>query len=851
MTPSDPASPPTGPLSGIIVVDLTRVLAGPYCSMVLADLGATVIKVEQPAGGDDRRAFGPFVGEECAYFASLNRGKQSIALDLKSEADRAIFEKLLTTADVLIENFRPGAMDRLGYGWAALSERYPGLIYAAVSGFGQDGPYARRPAYDLIVQAMGGIMSVTGWPDTPPARVGTSIGDIAAGLFTAIGIAAALFSRREVGKGMQVDVGMLDCQVAILENALARYAASGEIPGPLGARHPSITPFEMFRASDGYIVIAAGNDGIFKTLCRVLGDDDLAADPRFSTNALRTLNQPALHEAIQRMVAPLPVARWTATLIDAGIPAAAINSIHDIVADPHIGHRNMIVQTTLAGGSPLKVAGNPIKFSAFPDPKIRPKVPALDGDRQEILSLVTDHAPDMPARSEPLGRRLSQWIGLAVQRGRRLLGRARETGAIGAMTDLATTLLSARGEVSGAALSARLIDIYADAGKEDRTRFFLVLAERFGPSRATILDAAARYERTGTDDDLLALAAAVEPPRQELFRRINTAPGGTAALVGMRKDLLDGLRNEPGLRVVDADLRHLLASWFNRGFLRVERIDWRTPAAVLEKLISYEAVHEIRNWNDLRRRLADDRRCYAFFHPSLPEEPLVFVEVALVKGLAHAIRDLIDAPPPAGPATKADTAVFYSISNCQKGLRQISFGNLLLKQVIGDLAAELPGVKTFATLSPIPKFRAWLEDLLDRGAFALPPRAEQALRRLAPDADPLATFRTYLNDDAVLGLTPRPDCIEPALLSACAAFLAATEAGPGTGDPVARFHLANGAVIRRLNWLGNPGPRGLRESFGIMVNYLYDPDEIERNHERFVQDGAVALAADVERLLKR
>ena len=230
-----------GPLKGVTVIDLTRVLAGPYCTLVLADLGARVIKVETPGGGDDSRTFGPFIEGKSAYFMSINRGKESISLNLKEDGDRAVFEDLLAGADVVVENFRAGTMERLGYGWEALHARFPRLIYAACSGFGHTGPYAGRPAYDVVVQAMGGIMSLTGQPGGPPARVGSSVGDIVAGLFTAIGINGALYRRTMTGEGMKLDVSMLDCQVAILENALARYFASGEVPGPLGTRHPSIT----------------------------------------------------------------------------------------------------------------------------------------------------------------------------------------------------------------------------------------------------------------------------------------------------------------------------------------------------------------------------------------------------------------------------------------------------------------------------------------------------------------------------------------------------------------------------------------------------------------------------------
>jgi CoA:oxalate CoA-transferase len=240
----------SGPLSGVTVLDLTRVLAGPFCTLLLGDLGARVIKVESPSG-DDSRHIGPFVKGKSAYFMSLNRGKESVVLDLREPAGRDMFENLLARADVLVENFRPGTMERLGYGFESLHARFPRLIYAAASGFGHTGPQADRPAYDMVVQAMGGIMSLTGHPGGPPTRVGTSIGDIAAGLFTAVGIASALFHRTQSGTGAKIDVAMLDCQVAILENAIARYFATGEVPGPLGARHPSITPFPAIHARDG------------------------------------------------------------------------------------------------------------------------------------------------------------------------------------------------------------------------------------------------------------------------------------------------------------------------------------------------------------------------------------------------------------------------------------------------------------------------------------------------------------------------------------------------------------------------------------------------------------------------
>ncbi len=376
---------PDGPLNGITVIDLTRVLAGPYCTMMLHDLGARVIKVEQPDTGDDAREIGPFMGPLSGYFASINRGKESIALNLRNDCDREVFEALLGSADVLIENFRPGVMDRLGYAWAVLKERHPGLIYAAVSGFGQNGPYSNRPAYDLIVQAMGGVMSLTGHPGGEPTRVGTSIGDIAAALFTTIGITSALHHRTRTGEGIMIDVAMLDCQIAILENAIVRHATTGETPGPLGTRHPSIVPFDAFRTSDGYIVIAAGNDDLFLKLCDVLRLPCLASDSRFSTNAMRARHVDALQKKLEKVLTTEPGDHWLAVLQEAGVPCGSINTVADVMTDPHVASRNMIVTAEDARAGPIRMSGNPIKLSAFEDPARRGRVPGLDEHREAIL----------------------------------------------------------------------------------------------------------------------------------------------------------------------------------------------------------------------------------------------------------------------------------------------------------------------------------------------------------------------------------------------------------------------------------------------------------------------------------
>jgi len=379
-------APGHGPLHGITVVDLTRVLAGPYCTMVLRDLGARVIKVELPHSGDDSRQFGPFVGGKSAYFMSLNRGKESIALDLKVEADRQIFEALLERADVLIENFRPGAMDRLGYGWDHLRDRYPRLIYAAVSGFGRTGPYAHRPAYDMVVQGMSGVMSLTGHEGAPPTRVGTSIGDITTGLFAAIGINAALYRRSLSGTGELIDVGMLDGQVAILENAIARYSATGTVPKPLGSRHPSITPFDAFAAADGYVIVAAGNDALFAKLCDVVGRTDLPGNPLFATNAARTAHAVALKDELESVFRARGVAAWLDALEEAGIPCGPINTVDRVLDDPHVNARNMVVAVDDPEAGRVVMAGNPIKMSTNPDTAIRPPAPDLDADRGQLLA---------------------------------------------------------------------------------------------------------------------------------------------------------------------------------------------------------------------------------------------------------------------------------------------------------------------------------------------------------------------------------------------------------------------------------------------------------------------------------
>jgi CoA:oxalate CoA-transferase len=368
-----------GPFAGLLVVDLTRVLAGPFCTMMLAELGARVLKVENPHGGDDARSFEPFFQGQSAYFASLNRGKESIELDLKHDGDRAVFLQLVRRADVLVENFRPGTLERLGFGYEQLREVNPRLIYAAVSGFGQTGPWSRKPAYDLIVQALSGMMSVTGQPGNPPTKAGTSIGDLTGGLFLLAGIAAALYHREKTGTGRQVDVSMLDGQLAILESAVMRYAATGQVPGPMGNRHPSIAPFEPYAAADRLLIVAAGNDALFGRLCQALGRPDLATDPRFADNPGRTRHTEELKQALEEVLRTAPAAHWIEVLDTAGVPCSLVQNVAEAVAHPQTQARNMIVR---AGD--LRMAGNPIKLGGFADPPTRRPAPELGADGERI-----------------------------------------------------------------------------------------------------------------------------------------------------------------------------------------------------------------------------------------------------------------------------------------------------------------------------------------------------------------------------------------------------------------------------------------------------------------------------------
>jgi malonyl-CoA decarboxylase len=424
---------------------------------------------------------------------------------------------------------------------------------------------------------------------------------------------------------------------------------------------------------------------------------------------------------------------------------------------------------------------------------------------------------------------------------RRLLGRLRPgiDQRTQRLISLCEALLGERGEVSGAVLAREALAAYQALGERGREEFFDILGSEFAPSPEAIGKAADAYRYDATPENLIRLQELIDSARQELLRRLNMAPGGTEALVAMRSELLRGLKQHPNWRAIDADLLHLFRSWFNRGFLRLERIDWRTPAIVLEKLIQYEAVHAVQGWRDLRRRLEGDRRCFAFFHPQLPDEPLIFIEVALTRGVSAQVQPLLDINSPVAAPAQADCAIFYSITNCQEGLRGISFGNLLIKQVAEDLKREFPHLRTFATLSPIPGFRRWLDGTEARVQLSMGPNAEQRLVLLSGIEE--AGWQTG----------EVPETLQKLLMRLCAWYLLHAKHGAEPLDPVARFHLGNGAALERLNWLGDTSESGMTRSAGMMVNYVYRLEDVERNHERYFADHAVVASRAVEKLARK
>lgn len=382
---ADPALPPRGPLAGVRILDLTRVLAGPYCTTLLWELGAEVLKVEQPGHGDDTRAFPPFVNGESVYFASINRGKRSIALNLRDAEDKATFDALLARADVLVENFQPGAMERLGYGWETVHARHRALVYAAISGFGQTGPYRNLPAYDLVVQALGGMVSINGPEGGGGMRLGISLADLGAGLFAALGVVSALYDRKTSGVGRLVDIAMLDCQTMLLESALVRQLATGETQRPTGSRHPVITPFDIFQTSDAPIAIACANEHLFAALAGAIGRPDLTANANYSSLYARFTNQAALKVEIEKALAGKSAAEWVRTLQAADVPCAPVQDMTAVVRDPQLAARGMIVEVDDPEMGKLRMGGNAIKISGYPDSPTRPPAPNLDEARAYVL----------------------------------------------------------------------------------------------------------------------------------------------------------------------------------------------------------------------------------------------------------------------------------------------------------------------------------------------------------------------------------------------------------------------------------------------------------------------------------
>ena len=374
------------PLQDVRVLDLTRVLAGPYCTMILADLGAEVVKVERPEVGDDARHFGPFLpSAQSAYFASINRGKKSITLDLKSPPDRELFLQLAQQADVVVENFRAGSMDGLQLSAQRLQQQNPRLIYAALSGFGHEGLDVDRAAYDVVIQAMSGLMSITGAGPGQFVRVGTSISDLLTGLYGVIAIFAALHQRENTGRGTIIDLAMLDCTVAALENAISRYAVSGQSPEPLGTRHPSITPFQAFQAADASLVVAAGNEVLWRKLCQTLGCEHLVDDARLSTNDARTQHRDYLEEQLNEYFGRGSQTEWLDKLRQQGVPAAPIRSVEQVVADPHLASRGMWHQMQDGQGGQLLTVGSPLRMDGR-SPELSDVAPQLDEHRQVILT---------------------------------------------------------------------------------------------------------------------------------------------------------------------------------------------------------------------------------------------------------------------------------------------------------------------------------------------------------------------------------------------------------------------------------------------------------------------------------
>jgi len=403
---------------------------------------------------------------------------------------------------------------------------------------------------------------------------------------------------------------------------------------------------------------------------------------------------------------------------------------------------------------------------------------------------------------------------------------------------LCHSLLSERGEVSGTRLAAEALDAYQSLDARGRLTFFELLFREFSPDPEEVGRAGDAYRQDPSPENLARLQKVVEPPRQELFRRLNLAPDGTRILVDMRRAVLQEADRNSRLKPISADLAHLFTSWFNRGFLVLRRIDWRTSAVILEKLIQYEAVHQIHGWHDLRRRLETDRRCYAFFHPALPDEPIIFIEVALTRDLSDKVQLLLDPDSPVLDTTAAEWAIFYSITNCQEGLRGVPFGSFLIKQVVEDVTKYFPRIRKFATVSPVPGFRRWL---VEKAAEL------SQLPKFAPLASVLAKIDQpgWIEDQA-----QHPELVRH-LAPLCAYYLLRAKHGHEPLDSVARFHLKNGARLERVNWLGDTSAAGLQRSVGFSANYVYRLPDVERNHELYVREHKVRASREIEALAKR
>ena len=432
---------------------------------------------------------------------------------------------------------------------------------------------------------------------------------------------------------------------------------------------------------------------------------------------------------------------------------------------------------------------------------------------------------------------LNKWLSSVADVGREMLSRKNDTRKSKTLEEYCADLMSNKGEALGTAIANEVAAAYQAADDEKKLSFFHHLIDCYSPDPDAVVELANAYRNEPNYESYVALSSAIEAPRQKLFKRMNMATQGTEVIVSLRKDFLRLVKNHPELKPIDFDLLHLLKSWFNRGFLTIAEIDWNTPAVILEKLIEYEAVHFMSGWNDLKKRLGPNRRCYAFFHASLPNEPLIFVEVALVNGLAGSIEPLIDPDPQSEKGdADVDTAIFYSISNCQAGLAGISFGNFLIKQVVMELKKEFPELTQFSTLSPIPSFRRWLSQELDNKESTFLTQSNRSTLSLLSETD-WSTSQKHC------------ELLQPVLTKLCAHYIVNAKKANKPYDPVTRFHLGNGARVERLNWMGDKSTKGLSQSAGLLVNYFYAIDEVEKNHEAFVNQGTIAYSKDISKFL--